>query len=544
MAHLDAVTLEAIDKVIENKDKQAEWDDDQMRSALIDVESGSTQPEACEGRDISQGTLSKRVADMEEYKTQLRSEMGSGEELFTDPVERVAEDLGDFFDKLNEDYDFGIKDLAIRMITDEVRQNEELPSPMSLGRFLDEANSGITNSKELDWIVRRYNGWYEQKQQELQQNPEYGGPHGGGMPISDQGGSYGGQSPMGGSAGASIGPSGMGGQSPGQPPMGGQMRGPNQNGTQPQGQTHQSQSEFQDPRIEQIQNQVEELTGAVAALLEGDSDDGETEMVRIQQGDDLIEIPADDPRVDQLLGDDEDMLDQMTKMAEVGIIDLGNDGGDEMAQAVGSAIEELGQKQLQAQQQMSANFQQVIESMQSMQESDGQMSADDVREVVEDTLTKSETERLREEMDDRFSRMMDMLDSPKFRGGEGTMDPDYLKKDREMEFKEQQLETLNKNIREMPQALAVSVRDGLVPALKEMQHASRVGGRELWRPPGATRRGEPEYEPDVSTTQPRQSDSAEQRSDQETVSELESRASEVRNKIGLDGDGGDGGVEA
>lgn len=536
MAQVDAITFEAVQKVIDNKDEKAEWEDDQMRSALLELERGATQPEVVENRDITQGTISKRYSELKEYKSQLEEEFSASEGLFTDPVERASSELVEFFEELNEEYSFGIKEIAMKMISDEVKQRRELPTPMNVGQFLDKANSGISNGQELDWIVRRYDNWYKQKQQQLQNNPDYAGGSTGGVPIGGGGSQYG-QSQMGGggqSYGGSSGMSGTGqGQSP-QMPQGGPQQNPQQQGPQ------QYQHQQTDPKVEQLESQVEELTQAVAAVLEDDSDgDDEAEMITIQQEDGSVTLPADDPRVDQLIGSSEpDFMEQIGKLAEIGLVDLGNDDGNEMAQAVGNAIEELGAKQVQAQQQMSQNFQQVLQSMQSMQEQDDDISLQDVEEVIENKLSEDETDRLQREI----QSLREEVKSPSGMA-EGRTDPDFLKTNREMEFKEKQLETLNQNLREMPEAIAVSIRDGFVPALKEIQFSKGAGanGQQLWQPP--QQRGEPQYnpdpKPDPTDRRPRSEQIESDQNAQRSQDEMAERADSVRDSLGLNDDGAD-----
>lgn len=528
MPDIDPAYYDAIDEVIEQRKDDSDWDPQEMRGALKAVAKGESQSAAAEECDFSQPLLSQRWSDVQEVVEQIRHAREGGSKLFKDPVKEAVDDFQAFFENLNEKYEFGISGRVIQMMVDEIQNTQQLPPAPYVDNILRSTKSGISGG-DVDYVKRRYEQWLN-------------GRDGGRAPGSGQNS---GVATMG---GQSIGQQQGGGQSfSGGVPIGGQQQQQQQMGgwgqqqqmpqqQMPQQQMHPNQmprhqtppprddGDAEDPRVDELQQQVEELTALVTEVMQEDDqpenivtitqDDGSTIEMPFEQavqmgyigqddgGDDFLEqlakakeaglIPDEDDGSDE---DDESLLEQITKLKEAGIIE--DDSGSEMAEAVQQSISELGSKQLQAQQQMSQNFQQVVQEMRDMQEDDdGDFSAEDVEAIIEDKLTASETDRLRDEMNQKFSRMMDELETARRRGGDAAKDPDFLKKDREMEFREKQLETLNQNVKELPHAVASSVREGLVPMLKEVQYAQGEGGNPLFTPPGGGQRGEPGFVPD------------------------------------------------
>lgn len=537
MPEVDPAYYDAIDEVIEQRKEDAEWDPDSMRSALQDVARGKSQGEAADGRDFSQPLLSKRFSDVEEVVEEIRRGREEGSRLFRDPVEEAVEDFKSFFDGLNDKYEMGISGRVVQMMVDELQDQQQLPAPTFVAEFLRGAKSGI-NGTDVDYVKRRYEAWLE----------NYDGvASSGGLPNSGMGGR--GARPQGGrqqTPGSMNGGVPIGGSQQGPPQMGRGQRGqhpqqqphpqhPQQGYGHPHGQGPPQQQGQQDPpedpRVDELQESVEQLSALVGQVME-EEDQQQQNMVTITTPDgvtadmpmeqavemgyiggggnepDFIEklaqaqeaglIPSEDDFKDD---DDDGLMETISMLKEMGVIDDGD--GDEMADAIGEAINSLGQKQLQAQQQMSDNFASVMEQMQQMQEADDDedLTLEDVESVIEKKLTKSETEQIRDEMDERFSRLMEKVDSRDRHHREGTDDPDYLKTDREMEFREKQLETLNENLQTLPGAIAGSVREGFVPALKELQHMDGGGGNPLWDPPGEGQRGQPTFRPEETEQQ-------------------------------------------
>lgn len=483
MPEIDPVYYDAIDEVVDERKEASEWDEDEMRSALLEVAKDVPQTQAAEGRDFNQGVLSKRWNNVEERKEKLEEQYDSGSSLFRDPMEEAINSFEEFFKDMNEKYDMGVNSRVVQMMVDEIRTTGQLPAPVFLDKFLRETKSGVKGA-DVDYIRRRYEGFTENYTQEGQ-----GGAQSmGGMD------SYGGTSIQG-----RQGPE----QSTGRGiPIGGQGGPPRQNGRGGHQQHGSKNQSPRDDRISQLEDQIEALT---EKLEEDDDDDGE-QMIKVEVADGrMAELPAHHPLAMQMLSDDdddEDLLSVLKEAKEAGLVmgpehlQEATEPEDELAGKIAEAIESLGERQMQAQQQMSANFQQAIESIQEMQEQeDDEPTMEEVEQLLEEKLTKSETQRLREEMDDKFETMMERVEESQRRKEGGRMDPEFLKTDREMQFREKQMETLNENLQTLPKAVATSVREGLVPAMKEMQYMGGDSGNPLFTPPGSDQRGQPSYKP-------------------------------------------------
>lgn len=490
-------TIDAIDRVIEDKKDSSEWDADEMRSALIDVRKGADQESAVADRSFSQATLSNRLQDVRDVEKEMRQEMEESPSLFRDPMDDAVQNFRGFFERLNENYDMGIKEVAIRMMVDEIKDAQQLPAPNYVHHFLKNANSGVANEQEISYITRRYDKWLDNFREEMSQK-------GTDLPI-------GGHGAGGGGGGTGIGSRGMGGPEIGSPDQwhggqggGGWNRGQPQHGQQGRGQHRQQGPPPQQRRdsgpseeVEALKEQVEELREMVAEQQQDDDDVGTITIT--QEDGSQITVPADDPRAEKLFEEeDEGLLEQMTKLKEAGLIvtpeQLQNQGSeDAMASEISDAIESLGQQQLQVQQQMSQNFQEALDSLREMEEEDEDLSLSDVEELMEEKLTKSQIEQVREEMDERYSDLAERMEKASRRNRTGEQDPEFLKTDRKMEYQEKQLETLNENLRQIPEAVARSVRE-VVPAMKEIQF-SQAGGSPFWNPPGEQARGQPGYVP-------------------------------------------------
>jgi hypothetical protein len=506
MPDIDPAYIDAIEEVVERRKDDAEWDPDSMRAALTDVAQGDSQTEASEERDFSQPILSKRWSEVEETAEDIIANREGGSRLFRDPMEEAIGDFEQFFEELNAKYDLGIHDRAIQMMVDEIRDAGQLPAPMYVEQFLRGTKSGVSGT-DVEYVRRRYETWA--------QNQQVGGDSAQ-LPSTGMGG-MGGQQ-IGGQQQQSMGMSGgfaPGGQQQQQPGMG-QQRQPAQPPQQPE------QSGSEDPRVDELQEQVQALEAAIGEMME--EDEPNQQMVTIVQEDGTeVTMPFEQAQAMGYLGqnDGPDFIEKLQQAKQAGLIPseedmqdddgrdleetlelletmgvLGDDEEDDMAEAIQNAISELGQKQLQAQQQMGQNFQQVMEEMRSMEEeNDEDITLEDVENVIEDKLTKSETEQLREEMDDRFQQMMETVEKRAAASEGGQQSTEFLKTDREMEFREKQLETLNENLKTLPTAVAKSVKEGLVPAMKEMQFAGDDTGNPLWSPPQQQGRGEPSYQP-------------------------------------------------
>lgn len=524
MPDVDPAYYDAVDEVVESRQADAEWDPDEMRSALIDVAQGASQEAAAEDREFSQPLVSKRWSDVEAVYEQIKDQQDSQSTLFRDPLEEAIGEFRNFFENLNEKYDMGINSRAITMMEDEIRDAEQLPAAMYVENFLRGTNSGVTG-QDVDYIRRRYDQWLQNYQQEQQ--------GGGGMPGGM--GSFGGANVQQQQQQQQQSPPGV--PVAGQPQQGGGMG--QQPQQQPQGQPPQRGGT--DPEVEELREELEEVKEFLAAQAE-EQGQAQSEMVTIQKDDGtVIEMPLQQAIEAGYLddqSDDEDFLDKMRKAQEAGIMpspDDGDDGDDlietiqtlrelglvgdddekEMASAIGEAIESLGEKQMQAQQQMSQNFSNVLNQMRDMQESeDDDLTPDDVQSIIEDTLKEDEVERLERELQSMRSEFRDSLENVARRSGDATDDTEFMKVDREMEFRENQMETLNENLKELPKQLSMAVQQGVLPAVKELQSNQPGAGNPLWSPPQQQQRQQPGFTPDTVGGGQQQQAAAQQRAQQ------------------------------
>lgn len=500
MPSVDPDYIDAVDWIIETKDGRAQWEDAEMRGALLEAEKGATLAEAAEGCDFSKGTLSdvKQRADAKAEELRQSREEGSG--LFRDPIEEAIEEFRAFFDEMNDKYEMGISDVSVQMMVDEIEDAGQLPRAAYVGQFLSNTSSGVNNQGDLQYITRRYRQWLEGFKES--QNTDTGAGGTGGIGGTDV--SRGGRSIP--SSGGGVDVSGGGALFPDE---GGQR--------EPES----------DDRVDRLEKEINELKSLIR---EDNQQSGGGDNITIERENAPdVTVPANHPMVTQMMDDGsgdsgDDMMEFLSKAKEAGLVvgpeqiqemqDSGSDfeemlerltqlgvvdtgGGDEMAKAIQNAISDLGQKQLQAQQQMSQNLQQVMSEMKEMQEDDDEdITLEDVESVIEDKLTEDETDRLRREMDERFNQLADKVDDSRRRSRGGQDDPEVLKAQREYDYRETQLETLNENLRDLPKSLAMSVREGLVPAMKEMQSMDGSGGSDLWSPPGGGDRGGPSYTPE------------------------------------------------
>lgn len=576
MPEIDPAYYDAIDAVVESRKENADWEEDEMRSALMDVARGESQTSAAENRSFTQPILSKRWANVEEKKDEIIERREQGSSLFRDPLQEMIDQFRDFFEEMNQKYDMGIHKRAIQMMVDEIEDAQQLPAPIYVEKFLRGTSSGVTGA-DVDYIQRRYAQWLESLQRDRQSEGTLpGGPSSFGGPGVQQQGqeppNMGGGVPIGGAI----------------TPFGGPGMGQQQQGQQPQ-----PQEPPRDPRVDEMKEEFEEIKAYLAEQAQDDSDeqsvtieqeDGTKVTMPLQQAmamgyldgndddDDFLEqlskarqaglIP--DPNADA--GDDEDsLIEAVEKLRTLGLIDDGSD--EQMADAIGEAIKSLGEKQMQAQQQMSQNFSNVLSQIQNMQEDDDEdLSAEDVQEIIRNELKEDEVDRLERQIESMRDDFVSKLERSRRPDGVVSDDPDYLKTDREMEFRERQLEAINENLRELPKEVSVAVSEGLVPAVKQLQTQPPGSGNPLWQPPQAQQQGRPGYVPDNRSLQtgvrenqapaaepaeppadegypepqPEPESEAEpvadDGADEETVDEMEERGRHLREKLNLDAD--------
>lgn len=536
MPDVDPAYYDAIDEVIGQRKGEAEWDEDEMRSALMEIAQGESQNAAAEDRDFSQPLLSKRWADVEEVAEEVKTRREEGSGLFRDPLEEAIGEFEGFFEEMNEKYDMGIHNRAVQMMVDEIQDAEQLPAPMYVDQFLRGTNSGVSGA-DVDYIQRRYETWVQNFQQQQDSGGRMPGSMGGMQSTHvDQGRES---------------PDSMGGgvpvqqQSPGVPPMqNGQQNPSRQQGRGKQGPPpQQGGRKATDPRVAALQEQVEQLTEVVQEAV-GDGSNGQKVTVEREDGT-SVTMPLEQAVQMGLIGDDGDddgFIEKLAKAKDAGLIPdesdfqqddsrsleetvqlldnmgvINDDSGEDMADAIGEAIQHLGEKQAQAQQQMSQNFAQVLDQMREMQAEDEEdLTADDVQSIINEELKEDEVDRLERQLKDMRSSFTKELREAKRAGTDGIEDPDYLKTDRKMEFQEKQLETINDNLREIPKEVGMTVREALVPAFKELQHSTPGEGHPLWSPPQQQGEGQPGFVPQT-VTEPTQ----QERRPQQPVSEPE-----------------------
>lgn len=498
--------LEAVNKIVENKHPSAEWDGEEMRKALVEKEEGATYDEACEGRDFDKGSLQHQMERVREKEKEIVAQREEGSGLFEDPIEEAKSEFRSFFDEMNKKYNMGVNDVTVQMMVDEIDDSRQLPRPPYVSQFLETTSSGVANAGDLRYITRRYRQWLERYREEMSGSGQA-------MPSGGVGGpSIGGgnQQPQGQQGGVSVG--GGAGLFP-----------DNQQQQQQQG----------GDRVDRLEREIQELKEMMA---DDQSSSGGGGQITIETKDGReVTVPADHPRVQQMMGgggsgggDDfmemlekaknaglvagpedlramqdsgSDFEEMFERMAKMGVIDTGGD--EELVSAIQQSIESLGQKQLQAQQQMSQNFNEAIESLRAMQEDDDEeLSRDDVAQIIEDKLTKDETERLREEMDEKFEQVMDEVKDSRRRRTPPSEDPEVKKLDREMQFREKQLDTVSDNLETAATELKQLGQTTLLPAIRELGKQEQQQNQPIWEPPEEPQREQPARDPQRPVEQP------------------------------------------
>lgn len=151
--------------------------DDETKEEIVDTWESKTNPsysEVADECDVHRDTVKKYVNKLESGEEDLpdghddvptlRPDASDDPSLFPDPGENMANDFKDLLQRLSDEYGIGIKSKAIKMMAGEVRTSGQLPSPDDLANFLEQADSGITNKRELQWVTRQYRIWLENYQ--------------------------------------------------------------------------------------------------------------------------------------------------------------------------------------------------------------------------------------------------------------------------------------------------------------------------------------------------------------------------------------------
>lgn len=277
--------------------------------------------------------------------------------------------------------------------------------------------------------------------------------------------------------------------------------------------------------MQQLRSTVSDLAETVAQTVEED-DKGE-DTVTIERNGNTVEVPMSVALANGMLdgddggGDDKDFMDKLREAKEAGIIPdpedfqqddspsmmemmaqakelglVGDDDGEEAIEVVGEMMDEMSKQFAQAQeataQQMSAALSQLAEE----EDEDDDLSLEDVKELIEEERKQDKIDQLAEELNRTREELREELDNRKRRAVSPENDPEVVKHQREMDFKENQLEALNENIRTLPDQLSRGVQDGLLPLFKQMQLGAVAQESDIWSPPEGEGRGQPGYEPD------------------------------------------------
>lgn len=209
---------------------------------------------------------------------------------------------------------------------------------------------------------------------------------------------------------------------------------------------------------EQMEKQNEALEAVAAAIQQGGDGGGgrsSTEMIEVhtrgEDGEDrVVRVPADSPRVSELMGTQQDdgLLEKLAMAKEAGLIvtpDQLDSGESEVAEAVQAGLEQVGR----AQQESSSNFRQAIEEVTravTEQSDSDDLTAEKVDEIIEDRLTKSEQDRLREEIHQLREEVTRQSDQPFIMAGDSgtplSKDPEVMKRYVDKQAESDQLKTV------------------------------------------------------------------------------------------------------
>ena len=303
------------------------------------------------------------------------------------------------------------------------------------------------------------------------------------------------------------------GQQGGQPqPQYGQQGHAPQQGHQ---QAPPQQGQPRDPRVDKLEDMVEELAGVVREMQQDDPG-GSDAMVTIQQEDGAtMRVPADSQIAQQyasqseadqmmkyitmfkemgLLGDDggdDDFLEQLSKAKEAGVIE---DNSDEMLEAVSAqinqGIEAMSESQQQIMQQMQGTMQQIAQQA-TDEEDDDQLTREELNEILEQKQKDEQIEDLKSRLERQREEFKTALKQAQ---AGGDSDPETLKAQRGFDIKEKQLEMTNETLREMPDIVGESVQTGLLPVLQYVMPDNGSLADMLYQQPGQPG-GEMAYDP-------------------------------------------------
>lgn len=355
--------------------------------------------------------------------------------------------------------------------------------------------------------------------------------------------------------------------------------------------------------MNQLRNTVSELTETVTEVVKDDQSDGQ--MVTIERNGVTMEVPANSPMAYQAMmgdddgGDDEDfvtklrqakdagiipsaddfkqddqpdMFEMLTKAREAGLI--GDDGNDEAIEMMGEMMDEMSEQFAEAQSNVATQMSAAISQLAEEDDDDDDLTLEEVKELMEEERKEDKIDRLEQELNKTREEIREEINRSSRKSSDPTDDPEVVKHGREMEFRRDQLKSLNENVQQLPDQLARGVQEGLLPLFDRLQAQAGGGAQQLWSPPQEEPDTQPEYAPDPAAQQspnapspqtagaagggsaaggypdpdepaaPAEGPESPNMGQDEPSAETEAHASDVRSKLGLDDDNDADGAEA
>lgn len=528
-----------IDEVInEEWSQQAKWDIGSMRAAVEQVSKGRSRSKAADDYNFSDKRLGEIVNKIHDAIAAREARSG----MTRDPVSEAAEDVVEYLEDLNEKFQIGLKDKFVNKVKRDVEMKKRLPHPGTLGDMLSHYDSGIgSDSGDIGFVVDDYAAWLNNYQEEP--NGWRGQSGAGGVqvnqPRQQHGGSQAGGVPIGQPPGGQAYNGGYGGQQPGQPMQG------------QQGQQGQPMPQW----AQRIQSQQEAVTETLEHVVQALQDDdggqeqGQLVPVEIESEDgttQTVHLPPNDPRLAELMGGggDEDFLTQLQAAKDAGLIvtpDQLDQGGDEMAEAVQAGLESVAEVQKETNSRFAGAIREVTEAVKAQSESE-ELTPEKVDEIIEERLTKSEQERLHEEITALREEVRSQGEqSLVVSGGDGTPlmeDREVMKRHVDRQAERDQLQTVQHAGDQVVDKVIPEVRRGLrdigfmlaqgAPPTGENAPGQSAPTQAIWTPPDERE----EEEPAVQRLDP--DDVAPAGGESDDVAELwESLTREEREEMGV-----------
>jgi hypothetical protein len=327
------------------------------------------------------------------------------------------------------------------------------------------------------------------------------------------------------------------GQSPNQPQQrteyygahsGGQQQSPSYSGgrqgpPQQQGGGQQGPNSQVEQRVEQLASTVEDLAETVQQSQEPD-DAGQMVEVEMEDGR-TIRAPPHSPLVQQGLdtgSDDDDFIEKIKKAQEMGVLPKPDETPDEgeddilslvekleklglleddtegmaevMSEQFSEAIDQVAKTQEMTAKQISSAMEEIAKQ-QAQTDDDDSLTRDEVEEILQEKEEEDKLERLERKLDERTRQLEEQVTSRQRPQPSPENNPELVETEREYDFKEQQMETMNQNVRLMLEELPTAIREGVVPAVKALDDSSLANGSPFWSQPTGEQRGPPQVNP-------------------------------------------------